>query len=420
MADTCPKCGHPAGGIDKCPSCGVIIPLYERYLEKVRRGPQLVARGEHVVSIPPSGVTSVGLGPRDGASVAVAPPPPPPGAARPAAVTRRPRFHGDGGSLFGIQLVGSVLTIVTLGIYLAWAKTRIRQYLWAQTEFAGDRFEYHGTGKELYAGMVKASLYLFMPIVVLNAIGSAVGGAVETLVSFVTLAAMAVVAPLAMVGARRYRLSRTSWRGIRFSFRGDARSFIKQFLTWSTLNVVTLGIYYPIFAARQHAYLTSQTYFGSVRFGFDGDPNALVTPYLRAYGAAIVLLAVGVATFLGFPMALPLWILVSALVVSYLAIGFVARKRQYCWNHTTVAGARFASSVTPGALFKLYAGNVLLLVVTLGLASAWVRVRNARFACETLALTGAADLDGVLQEAQQASTTGEGFASVFDTDVDID
>lgn len=423
MTDTCPKCGQRAVGADKCPSCGVIIPLYERYLEKVRQGPQVIARGERVVSIPPPGVASAGVGVRtvDSGSIAVAPPPrapqPPPG--RPVTATRRPRFHGDGGSLFGIQIVGSLLTIVTLGIYLAWAKTRIRQYLWAQTEFEADRFEYHGTGKELYLGMMKASLYLVMPLVVLNAVGSAVGGVGETIVSLVTLGAMAVVAPLAMVGARRYRLSRTSWRGIRFSFRGDARTFIKRFLGWSALNVVTLGIYYPIFMARQHAYLAAHTYFGSVRFGFDGDPNGLLAPYLRMYGTGVVLLAAGAAIFFLFPMAVPLWILGYGVVMSYLVIEFLARKRQYCWNHTTVAAARFESSVTAGALFRLYAVNVVLFAITLGLASAWVRVRNARFACETLRLTGAVDLDSVLQDARQASATGDGFASVFDTDIDV-
>jgi uncharacterized membrane protein YjgN (DUF898 family) len=420
MADRCPKCGERAVGTDKCQSCGVIIPLYEQYLEKVRRGPQRVARGERVVSIPPAGVAS-GPGGSGTATVALTPPVATarPAPARPAVATRRPSFHGDGGSLFGVQIVGSLLTVVTLGIYLAWAKTKIRQYLWAQTEFEGDRLEYHGTGKELYLGMMKASLYVFTPLIVLNAIGGAIGGVVEGLISFVTGVAMIVVAPLAMVGARRYRLSRTSWRGIRFSFRGDARAFVKQFLTWSVLNVVTLGIYYPIFAARQHAFLTRHTYFGTVRFGFDGDANALVKPYLRLWGAVIAFAIVAGVLVAVMPPAAILAVLAFVLVWPWLFVDFLAKKRQYAWNHTTVAGGRFASSVTTGALFRLYAVNALLLACTLGLASAWVRVRNARFACDTVALAGAIDLDSVLQDAQQASTTGEGFASVFDTDIDI-
>ncbi len=62
---------------------------------------------------------------------------------------RRPSFHGSAGTLFGIQLINLLLTIVTLGIYSFWGKTKVRGYLWSQTEFEGDRFAYHGTGKEV-------------------------------------------------------------------------------------------------------------------------------------------------------------------------------------------------------------------------------------------------------------------------------
>ncbi|MEE8224479.1 MAG: DUF898 family protein, partial [candidate division NC10 bacterium] len=51
-------------------------------------------------------------------------------------------FHGTGGSLFGIHIVNMFLTVITLGIYYFWGKTKVRNYLWSQTDFAGDRFAY--------------------------------------------------------------------------------------------------------------------------------------------------------------------------------------------------------------------------------------------------------------------------------------
>jgi len=90
-----------------------------------------------------------------------------PGPPRPPAF-QRPGFHGRGGTLFGIHVVNVLLTIVTLGVYYFWAKTRTRKYLVAQTEFLGDRFAYHGTPKELLLGMLKALLVFGLPLFALS------------------------------------------------------------------------------------------------------------------------------------------------------------------------------------------------------------------------------------------------------------
>src|SRR5512145_2817221 len=73
-------------------------------------------------------------------------------------------FHGAGGSLLGIHIVNVLLTIITFGVYYFWAKVRVRSYLLGQTEFAGDRFAYHGTGKELLLGFLKAVLLIGIPL----------------------------------------------------------------------------------------------------------------------------------------------------------------------------------------------------------------------------------------------------------------
>ena len=65
-------------------------------------------------------------------------------------------FHGSGGSLFGIQIVNLFLTLVTLGIYSFWGRVKVRKYMMSQSDFEGDRFAYHGTGKELLIGWLKA------------------------------------------------------------------------------------------------------------------------------------------------------------------------------------------------------------------------------------------------------------------------
>jgi hypothetical protein len=92
-------------------------------------------------------------------------------------------FHGSGGSLFGVHVVNALLTLVTLGMYYFWAKVRVRCYLFSQTEFAGDRFSYHGSARELMNGAMKATLVFGAPYYALSNAGPFLDGGRSMLVS---------------------------------------------------------------------------------------------------------------------------------------------------------------------------------------------------------------------------------------------
>ena len=144
---------------------------------------------------------------------------------------RRLTFHGSGGTLFGIYVVNILLTIATFGLYRFWGRVKIRRFMLSQTGFEGDRFAYHGTGKELLVGFVKALLFVGLPVTALSVAARLSGDKTIHIVTQVfTSLLVFVFIPIAMVGARRYRLSRTSWRGIRFSFRGPVWEFVRVFV----------------------------------------------------------------------------------------------------------------------------------------------------------------------------------------------
>jgi uncharacterized membrane protein YjgN (DUF898 family) len=289
-----------------------------------------------------------------------------------------------------------LLTVVTLGIYYFWGKVRVRSYLLSQTEFEGDRFAYHGTGKELLIGFLKAALVFGVPLFLLGTARALLEGmpAINVLLGLLTYALIVVLIPVAIVGARRYRLSRTSWREIRFSFRGRTLDFIKLFLVGSLLTAITLGLYYPIFEVRRYGFLASHSYFGNEKFDFDGKGRDLFGSFLLA----IVLFFPTLGLYL-------FW--------------FLARKQRYFWEHTSFGGSRFRSTVTGGRLLLLTLGNLLLLVVTLGLGWPWVMIRNVRFAFRYLTLEGPLDLGGIQQEAQAATATGEALAGFLDAGLDL-
>jgi len=302
----------------------------------------------------------------------------------------RPAFFGEGGALFGIHLKNLLLTIVTLGIYAFWGRADVRRYLYAQTAFGGDRFTFHGTGYEMFRGWLKAIALVMAGAIAAVLIALSVEPMVATLVFYAGLAL--VFMPFAIVGSRKFRLSRTSWRGIRFSFRGDAQDFLGVYAPGLLLSAITFGVYYPYFHAKVRRYFVDGTYFGTARFSFDGDGEDLVLRHLL--NMLLWLPTLGLHSF---------W--------------YSAFRHRYYWSRTTFGGARFESTVTGGGLAGLHLTNLLLLIVTLGIDYPWVQVRTIRYQCDHLAIRGDAAFEQVLQDAQNSSATGEEMSELLDVDL---
>ena len=305
-------------------------------------------------------------------------------------------FHGAGGPLFSIYSTNLLLTIVTFGIYYFWGKVKVQNYLLNQTEIDGDRFAFRATGKELLIGFVKAGLIFIVPSGLLNTLPELMGAGVviEKVAEILAYGILMVFIPIAMVGARRYRFSRTLWRGIRFSFRGPTWEFVRLFAWGMFLTAITLGVYYPAFDTRRYRFLVSHSYFGNRQFQFDGNWRDLLGRYLLTL--ALTLPTLGLCWF---------W--------------YLAKKQRFFWEHTSFGSARFRYDVTGRALMNFYLGNLLLLVVTLGVALPWVMVRNLHFVSKYLALEGALDVGSIRQEVQKASATVEALAGFVGAGFDV-
>jgi uncharacterized membrane protein YjgN (DUF898 family) len=366
VAESCPRCGFADVAADRCPRCGVAVALYRASLEKLRAGPGGVA--------PAAG--------------------PAPGAGAPA--TRRLAFHGTPLGLFGIQAVNALLTLLTAGVFYFWAKTRVRRYVLGETELEGDRFAYHGSGRELLVGFAKGMAVFFIPLALLTILPEVYQAPAEVRASLRGLLWLVglLLVPVAMVGARRYRLSRTSWRGIRFSFRGRAREFVGVFVVGTILTSLTLGLYYPIFTTQKQAFMVAHAYFGSRKFDFEGRGRDLMKPFLLML--LLFLPTLGLAWF---------W--------------FAARRQRYYTQHTRFGATRFRSTVTGGALAWLQITNVLAIVLTLGLLWPWTVVRGLRFTMRCTFLMGPLDVGDVHQDARAASAMGEGLAGLLDADFGV-
>jgi uncharacterized membrane protein YjgN (DUF898 family) len=303
---------------------------------------------------------------------------------------RKPEFHGDGGTLFGTYLVNALLTVITIGIYSFWGKTKLRTYLYGQTEFEGDRFAYHGTGMELLRGWLKAVGLVLVAALVAGVAMALVNEVAGVLLLYAVLGL--VLFPMALVGARKYRLSRTSWRGIRFSFRGDWQDLLAIYVPGLLFTIITLGVYYPVFHVNVRRFLVNDSHFGSQAFEFDGKGGDLLGRHVLA-------------------------MLLTPLTLGIYWFWYAAYRERYYWAHTSIAEARFSSNVTGGRLLGFVLTNVLLLCITLGIAFPWVKARTLRFRCDCLALEGPEDFAAIRQEAVPAGAIGEGLTEIMDVDL---
>jgi uncharacterized membrane protein YjgN (DUF898 family) len=322
-------------------------------------------------------------------------------------------------TLFGIHVVNLCLTLLTLGIYHFWAKVKVRKYLFSQTEFAGDRFMYHGSGKELFAGFLKAAVLFGLPYLLLNSTPQYVDLPWWAVMACGSLAVLVpwIFAPVAMIGARRYRLSRTSWRGIRFSFHGKVRPFLWLTMKGTALTAITLGAYYPYYQTKRQEYLVSHSRFGNRSFSFDGigaelAPGFVLTPLVTFFTFFIpVVFAFNVSM---------LFLLLVPFTVAPPWLWFLAKKQRYFWDHTKLGEARFRSTMTARAFLNLHAGNVLLLIVTLGFAWPLTTVRTIQFHLNNLSLLGPLDEASISQETDVAPLTSEGLANLLDSGFEFD
>jgi uncharacterized membrane protein YjgN (DUF898 family) len=203
-----------------------------------------------------------------------------------ATMDRAARFIGNRRAYWRLLIRGAVLLALTLGIYRFWYATDVRRFLWAHTEVANETLEYNGTPYELLIGfliavavLVPLNVLLFVPALSLP-FGEFVGILAFPLFAF--------LGQFAIYRARRYRLTRTIYRGVRCHQTGSARRYAVCAVFWWTLIIMTLGLAYPFAQASLERFKMRNTYYGDLAGAFAGSGLRL---FLR--GFAMWLLVIG-------------------------------------------------------------------------------------------------------------------------------
>jgi len=303
-------------------------------------------------------------------------------------------YKGTGGDLFVLILKNVFLTLITLGIYAAWARTARRRFIWRQMDVGGQPLEYTGTGKELFFGYLKvggAYLVLFLLPGALARIAPRVGGIVQ---GILVLFAVFFLVPYAVYWSRRFLLGRTRWRGIRFGLSGEAKPFAMLWLKGTLLTMVTLGIYGPIFGNRIYGMIMRNTTYGSATFSYDGSDREAFRIGLRGFLLSLVTL--GIYSF---------W--------------YRAEMLRFRMSHTHFDRATVRCDVTGGLLLKLTLQNMGLTLITLGIAFPWLLSYTLREVVSRLSVVGPIDFAAIHQQASSGDAAGDSLASALGVELGI-
>ncbi len=164
---------------------------------------------------------------------------------------------------------GAWLELVTLGLYRFWLATDIRRHLWSHTAVDGDHAEYTGTPKELLIGFLVA-LAVLMPLYIVYFFIGLEAERVQAFASIPLFAFIYVFTQFAIYRARRYRLSRTVWRGVRFWMNGSGWAYAWRSSLWALAVLFTLGLALPWRTAALERFKMKHTFYGSLQGEFVG------------------------------------------------------------------------------------------------------------------------------------------------------
>jgi uncharacterized membrane protein YjgN (DUF898 family) len=335
----------------------------------------------------------------------------------------RPEFTASANEYFRIWIVNLFFTLITLGIYSAWAKVRKKRYFYGSTRLDGDSFDYFGSPKAI----LKGRIFAFFVFVIYAFASELYPPAV-----FAFWGLAILLLPWLIVRAFTFNARNSAYRGLRFNFTGTTAEAARVYIGMLAVTVLTLGIAFPWFMARQKTFVVSRHALGTSSFGCEIPVGKVFLIYFLAglmlFGLFIPIsigmgLAMGSAerlpesvAWLGFIVPLLLMYLAYAAIYAYVQ----ARTANLMWNGADGPGIRFTSTLGALKLARIYIGNILAIAATAGLLIPWAVVRAMRYRLENLEVI----IDGeVLFDAnpglERVGATGQELGDIFNLDLGI-
>ncbi len=370
-------------------------------------------------------------------------------------------FTGSGREYFGIWIVNLFLTIVTLGVYSAWAKVRSNRYLYGNTRVAGSAFDYTADPIQILKGRAIAVLLFVIYQVSIRFFPS---------FSSIALAAFFILVPAIYVFSMAFKMRYSSWRGINFSFRRDFWGAYKLFspiffyLLISALIPLLLGLgsedfainqdgaevspemgiyigsslalallmmlLFPLWQRKYYDFIGDRVSLGQSKLGINLRTKTFYGFYSKSavlglFGIMIAAVAIGFIAALitddEASLSLAILAIYPAVLLPYLlAYAYIqTRLTNTIYSSITLGPVSFESTLAYKRMVWLYLSNTLAIVFTLGLAIPWAKVRVSKYRAECMWLL-AEDLDFIrAEEKSDIDAKADAFSDVFNLDIGL-
>ncbi|QFU10181.1 Inner membrane protein YjgN [Rhodobacteraceae bacterium THAF1] len=337
------------------------------------------------------------------------------------------QFSGKAGEWFGIWIVNLLLTIVTFGIYSAWAKVRKEQYFKRNTAIDGRSFDYHATGKQILIGRI----IVVVALVVWNTVLTVV-----PVVGLILTLALVLYLPKLIIHSLRFNARVTSWSNVRFDFQGTYGNAFVTYLLVPIGVFLTAFLALPFGSRKAARFSVSGHSIGNHDFHF----AAPIGPFYRAFAIALIwAVVVGVFT-LGPAIGVIAQnsaaleddpaIMLSFLggIYGFLIFGLIpaaliysALLRNTIYASTEIEGGhRLRSTITPVKYIWIAISNTIVTVLTLGLMLPWAQIRMARYLAHNTQILPNGDLNDIAGRiAHEGSAIDDAYGDIEGLDVGL-
>ena len=350
--------------------------------------------------------------------------PPPPEVSAPVASVEPPPpaeppaqpivFHGKTEEFFRIWIVNTLLTLLTLGVFFAWAKVRKRRYLRGSTELLGHRFDYRASPVRLLIGHV---------VVLALVLAYSLFGVVYPWVRFGVIGLAALLLPWIVVRSMGFNAHNTVYRGLRFRFNRSLSAATKVYLLEPAMLVLTLGLYYPAWQCSKRTYAITNHRFGDAYFRFTAKVGRFYSTYFIA-GLLLVIAAivgsVGMAILKNFTgeientyvQLVPFFVLYG--FGFYLSKHLIyARLFNHVWNNTRLDEHRFHARLDTNKWLGLQLVNLGAILISAGMLYPWAHIRAQRYVASCLEFLPAGSIDQIQRLGGSSGNATSDMAAEF-------